>query len=42
MELPVVMADLGCGLDHIWNQLKLKMLGTPPVRDFLFFSFCGI
>lgn len=29
-----VMADLGCQLDHSWNQLKPKQLGM-PVRAFL-------
>lgn len=29
-----VMANLTCQLDHMWNQLKPKHLGT-PVKDFL-------
>lgn len=29
-----VMANLGCHLDFIWNQLKSKLPGT-PMRDFL-------
>lgn len=27
----LVMANLGCKLDWIWNQLRDKMLGTPVV-----------
>lgn len=28
-----VMAILGCQLDYIWNQLKVKTGGGTPVRD---------
>ena len=31
----VVRAILGCQLDYIWNQIKLKLLGT-LVGEFLF------
>ena len=32
------MANLGCQVDYIWNQLNPKQLST-PVRDF--FSLTG-
>ena len=28
-RLEDTMVDLGCQLDHIWNQLKAKVLGKP-------------
>lgn len=31
-----VMAILGCQLDYIWNQLKVKTGGGTPVRESLF------